>query len=228
MYKYVIILLFFLFSNSLFSQLEYEIKDGYVKVFDYLDEFDLLDTVGADGVRILFPDSWEIAMGDDGRMITYPMHWKAEQGTDGRLVAFPNEWEFKEGEDGRVVPIPHYKILSKKGQWVKKKKSPNCHSQNPDDCYLACYENAVTGFNWEWSVGTDDRLIPVTTDLKMQIELGRDGRKVIVPKNWETHTTSNGRLVAAPFDWDLHEYEDKSFAMIPRFKSVETLSLIHI
>ena len=71
--------------------------------------------------------------------------------------------------------------------------------------------------------GTDDRLIPVTTDLKMQIELGGDGRKVIVPKNWETHTTSNGRLVAAPFDWDLHEYEDKSFAMIPRFKSVETI-----
>lgn len=27
-----------------------------------------------------------------------------------------------------------------RGKWVKKKKSPNCFSQNPEDCYVACYE----------------------------------------------------------------------------------------
>ena len=226
MYKYVIILFFLFFSNSVFSQLEYEIKDGYVKIYNYLDEFDLLDTVGTDGVRILYHDFWELKIGNDGRIITFPSHWKTEEGKDGRMVAFPNQWKFKEGEDERVVPIPHYKILSKKGQWVKKKKTPNCFSANPDDCYIACYENAVTGFNWDWSAGLDDRLIAITTDLKMQIEIGGDGRKTIVPEDWETHDTSNGKTIAAPRDWDLYEYEDKTFAMIPPFKTVETMNEI--
>jgi len=141
-------------------------------------------------------------------------------------VAFPNQWKYKEGEDGRVVSIPHYQILSKKGQWVKKKKSPNCFSANPDDCYVACYENALTGFNWDWSVGVDGRLIAITTDLKMQIEIGVDGRKLIVPKLWETHTTSEGRIIAAPSDWELYEYEDGTSTMIPPFKTAETMSEI--
>jgi len=214
-----VIFLFFALPNFLFSQLEYEINDGYVKIYNYLDEFDLLDTVGDDGVRILYPDFWELAIGADGRIITYPSHWKTEEGKDGRIVAFPNEWKFKEGEDGRVVPIPPYRTESKKGQWVKKKKSPNCHSPNPDDCYVACYEESSTEFNWDWSAGLDNRLIPITTDLKMQIKIGGDGRKLIIPKDWETHDTSNGRTIAVPVDWELEEYEDESFDMIPPFKT---------
>lgn len=27
-----------------------------------------------------------------------------------------------------------------RGKWVRKKKDPSCFSQNPDDCYVACYE----------------------------------------------------------------------------------------
>ena len=34
------------------------------------------------------------------------------------------------------------KVLPKKGQWVRKRK-PNCvSSNNPDDCFVACYENS--------------------------------------------------------------------------------------
>lgn len=39
-----------------------------------------------------------------------------------------------------------YQFIPKSGQWVRKKKSPNCYSQNPDDCYIACYEETTPGF----------------------------------------------------------------------------------
>lgn len=35
------------------------------------------------------------------------------------------------------------------GQWVKKKKYPNCFSQNPDDCYVACYEEIAAKYKTE-------------------------------------------------------------------------------
>lgn len=35
------------------------------------------------------------------------------------------------------------------GQWVKKKKYPNCFSQNPDDCYVACYEEKAAVYRTE-------------------------------------------------------------------------------
>ncbi|MFK8103295.1 MAG: peptidoglycan-binding protein [Saprospiraceae bacterium] len=36
-----------------------------------------------------------------------------------------------------------------RGQWVRKKKSPNCFSQNPDDCYVACYEKIPAKYRTE-------------------------------------------------------------------------------
>ena len=36
-----------------------------------------------------------------------------------------------------------------RGQWVKKKKSPNCFSQNPEDCYVACYEKIPAKYRTE-------------------------------------------------------------------------------
>jgi len=32
------------------------------------------------------------------------------------------------------------------GRWVKKRKNENCLSQNPDDCYVACYEKSAEMF----------------------------------------------------------------------------------
>jgi len=36
-----------------------------------------------------------------------------------------------------------------RGKWVKKKKSPNCFSSNPDDCYVACYEEVPAVYRTE-------------------------------------------------------------------------------
>ena len=57
----------------------------------------------------------------------------------------------------RIRTIPaKYKTESRQilvspasGQWVKKKKSPGCFSQNPDDCYVACYEEIPAKYRTE-------------------------------------------------------------------------------
>ena len=36
-----------------------------------------------------------------------------------------------------------------RGQWVRKKKSASCFSQNPDDCYVACYEKIPAKYRTE-------------------------------------------------------------------------------
>ena len=36
-----------------------------------------------------------------------------------------------------------------RGEWVRKKKSANCFSQNPDDCYVACYEEIAAVYRTE-------------------------------------------------------------------------------
>jgi len=36
-----------------------------------------------------------------------------------------------------------------RGKWIKKKKSPNCFSSNPDDCYVACYEEVPAVYRTE-------------------------------------------------------------------------------
>lgn len=36
-----------------------------------------------------------------------------------------------------------------KGEWVKKKTDPNCFSENPDDCYIACYVEVPAKYRTE-------------------------------------------------------------------------------
>lgn len=36
-----------------------------------------------------------------------------------------------------------------RGRWVRKKKDPSCFSQNPDDCYVACYEEIPAVYRTE-------------------------------------------------------------------------------
>lgn len=40
-------------------------------------------------------------------------------------------------------------VSEERGQWVKKKKYPNCFSENPDDCYIACYEKIPAQYRTE-------------------------------------------------------------------------------
>lgn len=62
-----------------------------------------------------------------------------------------------ESEKVKVRTIPaRYKTESRqvlvseaRGQWVKKKKDPNCFSDNPEDCYIACYEEIPAKYRTE-------------------------------------------------------------------------------
>lgn len=40
-------------------------------------------------------------------------------------------------------------VSEARGEWVKKKKSPNCFSNNPDDCYVVCYEEVPAVYSTE-------------------------------------------------------------------------------
>lgn len=40
-------------------------------------------------------------------------------------------------------------VSEARGQWVKKKKSPNCFSSNPEDCYVACWEEIPAQYRTE-------------------------------------------------------------------------------
>ncbi len=40
-------------------------------------------------------------------------------------------------------------VSEARGQWVKKKKDPNCFSSNPEDCYVACYEEVPAVYRTE-------------------------------------------------------------------------------
>lgn len=40
-------------------------------------------------------------------------------------------------------------VSEARGEWVKKKKAPNCFSQNPDDCYIVCWEEVPAQYRTE-------------------------------------------------------------------------------
>lgn len=60
-------------------------------------------------------------------------------------------------EQKKIRTIPaKYKSMTRevlvseaRGQWVKKKKDPSCFSDNPEDCYIACYEEIPAKYRTE-------------------------------------------------------------------------------
>ena len=40
-------------------------------------------------------------------------------------------------------------VSEARGEWVKKKKEPNCFSENPDDCFIVCYEEVPAVYRTE-------------------------------------------------------------------------------
>lgn len=40
-------------------------------------------------------------------------------------------------------------VSEARGEWVKKKKDPSCFSENPEDCYIACYEEVPAKYRTE-------------------------------------------------------------------------------
>lgn len=55
-----------------------------------------------------------------------------------------------------VIPAKYtYKQTNKRlvaeatGKWVRKKKAPNCFSENPDDCYIMCWEKVPAQYAYD-------------------------------------------------------------------------------
>ena len=40
-------------------------------------------------------------------------------------------------------------VSEARGEWVRKKKDPNCFSENPDDCFILCYEEVPAVYRTE-------------------------------------------------------------------------------
>ena len=40
-------------------------------------------------------------------------------------------------------------VSEARGEWVKKKKAPNCFSENPDDCFIVCWEEVPAVYRTE-------------------------------------------------------------------------------
>lgn len=58
------------------------------------------------------------------------------------------------------------KVLIKEetGEWVKKKKDPNCFSDNPEDCLIACYEKIPAVYKTETydvKVSSEDTIVKI-------------------------------------------------------------------
>ena len=80
-------------------------------------------------------------------------------------------------------------VTEARGQWVKKKKDPNCFSDNPEDCYIACYEEVPAKYRTEEYKVLDQ---PATTT------------EDIIPAKFETVTkrviSEPSKVVEVPVD----------------------------
>jgi len=77
-----------------------------------------------------------------------------------KLIPVPAVYEtvtervmIKEASTKIVDSAPRYTTTSERvliqpavGQWVKKKKTPNCFSANPEDCYVMCWEEIAAKY----------------------------------------------------------------------------------
>ena len=100
-----------------------------------------------------------------------------------------------EGEKKVVRTVPaKYKTESKQvlvseaqGSWVKKKRAPNCLSQNPDDCYIVCYEQIPAKYRTETNTyevspaTTTEDVIPARYTTLTKKVLDQPARTIEVP-----------------------------------------------
>jgi len=78
-------------------------------------------------------------------------------------------------------------VSEARGQWVKKKKDPNCFSDNPEDCYIACYEEVPAKYrNEKYQVldraaSTTEEIIPAKYQTITKRVIKEPARVVEVP-----------------------------------------------
>lgn len=88
------------------------------------------------------------------------------------------------------------------GQWVKKKKYPNCFSQNPDDCYVACYEEIPAKYKTETyqvlaePARTIEEVIPAKTKTISKRVVDQPARVEEIPVEPQYKTITKKVLVA--------------------------------
>lgn len=93
-------------------------------------------------------------------------------------------------------------VSEARGQWVKKKKYPNCFSKNPEDCYVACYEEVPAVYRTEkyQVLDTPARTSEVTIPAKYRTVtkkvIDRPARVEEIPVNAEYRTVSKRVLVS--------------------------------
>ena len=92
-------------------------------------------------------------------------------------------------------------VSEARGQWVKKKKDPNCFSDNPEDCYIACYEEVPAKYRNEKYQVLDQ---PATT------------REDVIPAKYQTVTRrvidEPARVIEVPVE--------------PQYKTIKTKVLV--
>lgn len=92
-------------------------------------------------------------------------------------------------------------VSEARGQWVKKKKDPNCFSDNPEDCYIACYEEVPAKYRTEKyqvldkAATTVEEIIPAKYQTITKRVINEPARVVEVPVDAVYKKISTKRLV---------------------------------
>lgn len=87
-------------------------------------------------------------------------------------------------------------VTPARGQWVKKKKYANCFSENPEDCYVACYEEVAAVYRTEkyqvlvTPATTTERVIPAKYKTVSKRVVNEPARveEIPVPAQYKTLT----------------------------------------
>ncbi len=93
-------------------------------------------------------------------------------------------------------------VSEARGEWVKKRKGPNCFSQNPDDCFIVCYEEVPAKYRTETykvlasGAGTSQRTIPAKYKTITKRVIKTPARVVEVPVEAKYQTVSKQVLIS--------------------------------
>ena len=94
-------------------------------------------------------------------------------------------------------------VSEARGQWVKKRKGPNCFSQNPDDCFIVCYEEVPAKYRKETykvlaaPASTTSRTIPAKYKTITKRVIKEPARVVEVPVEAK-YTTITKKVLVSP------------------------------
>lgn len=66
-----------------------------------------------------------------------------------RIVTQPEQKKIRTVKAKYITKTRQVLVSEARGEWVKKKKDPSCFSENPEDCYIACYEEIPAKYRTE-------------------------------------------------------------------------------